>query len=1011
MESAELVAPLPLASFVKPESFRHSRVQTTNDRAGERVGRTRWLLALVVLLAGCSRTYYRVRADADTHRILAEKSDCTPWAPPSDFTIAPHPASRFYDPTPFDDPLLPIPAPQLYSYQVPELRPRDTLRTGPTLAEPPEPMVEEIPAESEVRLPPVRLPSPVQLAQAVRPVRYAPRPLDFADDPPVVQPLPRGPVHWISLQEFEESSTSDQTGSNSYTGEPTVAPIPNQAWDDIPDSCRQRMYDFESIREEYRRTYGRDIELDLVGAEPRLALEDIVDLALINSRNYQLRKELLYRVALELSLQRFAYDLKFSANGNGADANYLHSRNGGATVNTLSVPSSLQADKMLLTGGDLLARFANDVVLTFNGPQGFAADVGSTLLFDLSQSILQRDIRLEALTQSERDVVYAARDFARSRKELFTTLATSYYNLIRSYRQVEIDSQNYFSLVRLFEQTEAEYRADLVPRFQVDQIEQRVLAARSSLIDTCNGLEQSLDNLKLSIGLPTETRVNLNLAELEQLTLRDELAVVSDTIRRESNRLNEERFEEFPDRAVVTIASLEVVDRILEAFRLQERLGQPSQETLELDSRRLDLRVEARREASRSARRELDKELNSEDRRLSAVLARKLALIDALVELAAEQEEWALDRSAAPERVADLQQQAQAVIGLVEDVRSDYRAAFQEQDPTGLPELDGRASALLLEAERIVADLDELGGNPRVAPPLEEALQDSLRWAAEFVRFGEAVRSGISSGLVPVEIEVDDAMMTALVLRYELMNERGALADDWRQIKLAGDDLRSVLDLNASHSLRTRADVNRVFDFTFDESATQLRLNFDAPLNRRAQRNSFRRALINYNVALRRLMQLEDDIKLDVRNDLRSLALDQQQYAINVSSAALLSKTVVSTTLEFSLGLGTVRATDILDAQNDYAAALSQVARTHINYIINRTRLFLDLELMTVGDDGFWPELYDEQFQPEPYYQLPPHGAPAYGELPHLLYSKRIRRMEQIPDGVSAVHGDEQPVE
>ena len=60
----------------------------------------------------------------------------------------------------------------------------------------------------------------------------------------------------------------------------------------------------------------------------------------------------------------------------------------------------------------------------------------------------------------------------------------------------------------------------------------------------------------------------------------------------------------------------------------------------------------------------------------------------------------------------------------------------------------------------------------------------------------------IACGLIPVEIEVDDAMMTALVLRFDLMNERGILADDWRQIKLAGDDLRSVLDLNASQTIR-----------------------------------------------------------------------------------------------------------------------------------------------------------------------------------------------------------------
>ena len=99
-------------------------------------------------------------------------------------------------------------------------------------------------------------------------------------------------------------------------------------------------------------------------------------------------------------------------------------------MNTLDIPTTVTADKVLATGGDLLARFANDVVLTFNGPDGFAADIGSELLLDVSQSVFQRDVVFERLTQAERDVVYAAREFARDRKTLFTTLARQYYNLL-----------------------------------------------------------------------------------------------------------------------------------------------------------------------------------------------------------------------------------------------------------------------------------------------------------------------------------------------------------------------------------------------------------------------------------------------------------------------------------------------------------------------------------------------------------------------------------------------------
>ena len=46
-------------------------------------------ILLLAVLAGCSRSHYRMRADAQAHAIIQEKSAFTPWMPPSDFTIAP----------------------------------------------------------------------------------------------------------------------------------------------------------------------------------------------------------------------------------------------------------------------------------------------------------------------------------------------------------------------------------------------------------------------------------------------------------------------------------------------------------------------------------------------------------------------------------------------------------------------------------------------------------------------------------------------------------------------------------------------------------------------------------------------------------------------------------------------------------------------------------------------------------------------------------------------------------
>ena len=143
-------------------------------------------------------------------------------------------------------------------------------------------------------------------------------------------------------------------------------------------------------------------------------------------------------------------------------------------------------------------------------------------------------------------------------------------------------------------------------------------------------------------------------------------------------------------------------------------------------------------------------------------------------------------------------------------------------------------------------------------------------------------------------------MVTALVQRLDLMNERGALADRWREIKIAADELRSRLDLHASQTIGTAK--NRPFDFSTDNATTRLQLAWDLPLNRKRDRNLYRRTLINYNAELRSLQQSEDTIKQEVRRQLRNLEQARVQYPISVAQAALAEEQVLSTRMQLVLG-------------------------------------------------------------------------------------------------------------
>jgi len=243
-------------------------------------------------------------------------------------------------------------------------------------------------------------------------------------------------------------------------------------------------------------------------------------------------------------------------------------------------------------------------------------------------------------------------------------------------------------------------------------------------------------------------------------------------------------------------------------------------------------------------------------------------------------------------------------------------------------------------------------------------------------------------------------MVTALVQRLDLMNERGFVADDWRAIKIAADELKSNLNLGASQTVAT--DTNRPFSFSTDNATTRLRLSWDLPLNRKAERNIYRRSLINYNAGLRNLMGVEDTIKLNVRRQLRDLAQARIRYTIFVYQTALAEEQVLNTQLQLISGLG-IRALELVDAYSAARDSLGAMVDARIGYIVERARFAFELEAMMLDDSGYWPAINDPDFQPEPDMVSPANAGSAYGTFPsYLKVSREYHRMLHYPPpGVS----------
>ena len=318
-----------------------------------------------------------------------------------------------------------------------------------------------------------------------------------------------------------------------------------------------------------------------------------------------------------------------------------------------------------------------------------------------------------------------------------------------------------FSNQRGFDKSRAEERAGRLPRFQVDQFEQNVLASRSRLIASCNALERGLDALKLRLGVPPETALNLDLQELEQITLGDQSAVARELVRRAQAALFIEQAEEIPDESRLVSGATNLTQRILELLRLQTN-SEADLQSIEIEQllRRLQVR-EARLVVQRN-RQLLENELRSERQRPLNIFQQRIDLIRALLELG----ERRLDAGASSP--------ARDELDSLQDSFEELRAGLDtiQDDLARIPVLVQQSGEFLERVAEMVGESEQ--EDQRI--PLRAEVEAALRVAQT------ALRSH-TSGLRDIDIAVDDAMLTALVSRFDLMNERGFTADAWRQVK------------------------------------------------------------------------------------------------------------------------------------------------------------------------------------------------------------------------------------
>ena len=174
-----------------------------------------------------------------------------------------------------------------------------------------------------------------------------------------------------------------------------------------------------------------------------------------------------------------------------------------------------------------------------------------------------------------------------------------------------------------------------------------------------------------------------------------------------------------------------------------------------------------------------------------------------------------------------------------------------------------------------------------------------------------------------------------------------------RKVLVAANALKPGLDFSAAIEAGTEGDT-KPFNFDFDNASYSAGLDLTLPLDKKAERNAYRQALINHTASERDLAERVDRIKQEVRNASRNLAQAGQSYEIQKNSLSLAEQRVESTTLLQQAGRASTR--DILEAREALLDAQNAVSRALVDHFNARLDLFVAMERLRIDDKGLWIE-------------------------------------------------------
>ena len=904
------------------------------------------VLALCLMsVTGCTRRFFRNRADQEVSEVLAQKDRYPAWQI-EQFHVYPDSRARFADPTNPDRPPMPPDDPAAYDL-------------SPVTQKPGKSGIARVEGEGYL-----------QLLEA-----------------------------WNAENRAEAESAADKKGygnsGRAQTPEETL-PTPEKAAGEPKGKPQNQKTGEAASTTSLSAKPGPDAQKPYL-----LKLEQSVELGLINSREYQDAREDLYLTALPVTSERFSFAAQWFAAERlvrewaGKETSIGHQNNWTANSNT-------GFTKLFSTGALLLFNFANQTVFNLAGVGGKPVVSQSTINLDLVQPLLQgggRAVNLEPLTQSERNLVYEIRNYARFRKEFYVAIAgggggsitganfqptgviaaqgfspsqgvntnsglvpgaiapvifsgesslrvlpgvsgritlqtalaapvSGYLTTLLQAAQMRVDDYNIEKLEEFLRLGKAMQEGGDISQLQVDQFEQQVLGARTNLLTDQLQYLQSLDQFKLQLGLPTPMKIELDDTPFRPLN--------------QQFQRYEDLFKEF-DAASNEPLRFGAEDQVASARKELRRIF-----TSSAIVRGTNFRTQV--ETSWSVWEKLTPE--QVRKQLAAHREERRRLLDKQADLETKGQELS---SAEQQRLRKLNFEID--LGEFETILREYegRPWANLIDPTlrrRQQQLNYRyvVSAFIL----VLAE----ARNERVIQ-LRQTWPDLARLCVNGVDL-------LKADLGQAETTV---VQTAILNRLDLMNVRAQTVDAWRQLAIFANALLAPLNVQYHLSTTTPAGLAQPLNFNAKRTQQQLSLNTELPLVRIDQRNAYRASLINYQRARRILQRAEDGVAYDTRNEIRLLRQQEENYRIQERQVELAYMTVENSLDTFQAPPAPVPAgqiapdvqtraaaltTQLINAQTSLYRAQFAMTTIWITYLNTRLQLYRDMELMPLDYRGVW---------------------------------------------------------